>query len=505
MNVSKLFPSPASFRIALIIYVVAPLIVALGFSGYLALNSFERQVEVQMQNDLELVARAVQLPLSYALEKERMGSMMQALESVFSIGRVYSAYIYDGEGREIATLGLADPEPKPDRLTKLAADGEKRGEYGSIAGKEVYSFFVPLTGTGGQINGLLHLTRRGSEFNDDLRSIRIKGVLGLALLLGLLSAIVLYGHHRALGMHLARMSSSMSRVAEGDREHRFDEEGPKEIVELGESYNHMLASIDAAEKALVEHRRKQEELEGELRQSEKLAAIGRLGAGTAHELGTPLSVISGKAQRALRDPDLSGRQRETLESIREEVTRMEYIITQLLDFSRRGKSRFLPTAPASLAASAVSAVEENARENGTTIKVTGFEETFMWMDTMRVQQALVNLLSNAVYSAFRGNVHFSWERRDDGVHFCVEDDGAGVPKEIRAKIFEPFYTTKPVGKGTGLGLAVVHAVAEEHGGSIKVGEGKMGGACFDLRIPEQKQGDGPDGLAGSLGASGTEC
>lgn len=486
----KRIPSLTSFRAALIFYVIVPLIIALGLYGYLALNSIEKQVEAQMKKDLELVARAVQLPLSYALEKNRMGSMMQALESVFSIGRVYSAYIYDKEGREIATLGQEDPEPQPERLTKLAAGGERRGEYGSIAGREVYSYFVPLTGAGGQINGLLRLTRRGSEFSDDLRSIRMQGVLSLGLLLGLLSAVVLYGHHRALGMHLGRLNSSMSRVAQGDRKHRFKNQGPKEVVALGETFNHMLTSIEEAEEALVEQRRNREKLERKLQHSEKLAAIGRLGAGTAHELGTPLSVISGKAQRALREEGLSEGQRQTLMAIREEVVRMEHIIKQLLDFSRRSRFHCSATAPASLAASAVSAVEEESKDHGAIIEVVGSEETEpILMDAMRVQQALSNLLRNAVQSSPNGHIRLSWDRQQDGVHFFVEDDGFGVPPDIRPKLFEPFFTTKPVGKGTGLGLAVVHTVAEEHGGSVEVGESEMGGACFDLLIPPQRRNE----------------
>ncbi len=489
MKYFRLFPSTISFRAALLIYVVAPLIGALGLFGYLALNSVEKLVESQMKKDLELVARAVQLPLSYALEKDRMGSIMQALESVFSIGRVYSAYIYDKEGKEIATLGLADPEPEPERLTELAAEGESLGEYGLIAGRHVYSYFVPLTDTGGRINGLLHLTRRAREFSDDIRSIRIRAGVSLALLLGLLSAMVLYGHHRAIGMHLGRLNSSMSRVARGEREHRFNHQGPKEIIELGERFNHMLNSIEKAERAIMEHRLSQERLEMKLRQSEKMAALGRLAAGTAHELGTPLSVVSGKAQRALRQEDISEVQRRTLVDIREEVMRMEYIIKQLLDFSRRGPFRCSPADPASIAASAIAALKEEAEACGAVIKAAGAGDfPPLVMDAMRIHQALTNLLRNAVQSSANGDIRVSWGPKDNGVCFVVEDDGPGVPSENRSRIFEPFFTTRPVGEGTGLGLAVVHSVAEEHGGWVEVSDSKMGGALFRLVIPAQSKG-----------------
>jgi signal transduction histidine kinase len=471
---------------ALLIYVAAPLISALGLFGYLSLSSIEKQVEKQMQKDLELVARAVQLPLSYALEKNRMGSIRQALESVFAIGRVYSAYVYDKKGKEILRLGLAGPEPERDRLKLLAADGERWGEYGRIAGRQVYSYFVPLTDTGGRISGLLHLTRKESEFSNNLQSIRMKGLLSLGGLLLLLSAVVLYGHHRALGIHLGRLTSSMSLIARGERGHRFNYRGPREIIELGETFNHMLNSIDDAERTIMDHRRSQDKLEKKLRRTEKLAALGRLAAGTAHELGTPLSVIGGKAQRALRQQGLPDEQRQALAAIREEVGRMEYIIKGLLDFSRYNPLRCSATDPARLAASAVSAADLEAKASGTTIKLSGPENGApIMLDAMRVQQALINLLRNAIQCTPAGKVRLLWQQIEKGVLFCIDDDGPGVPREIRSKIFEPFYTTKPVGKGTGLGLAVTHTVADEHGGTIEVSDSDMGGASFRFLVPPQ--------------------
>jgi two-component system, NtrC family, sensor kinase len=491
MHGIAIFPPTLGLRSTLLIYVVTPLICALGISGYLALNSFEKEVEARMKSDLELVARAVQLPLSYALEKDRMGSMMLALESVFSIKRVYSAYVYDKEGTEIATLGLDDPDPEPERLTQLAADGKRRGEYRRIAGREVYSYFVPLTDTSGQINGLLQLTRKGTDFVDHLRSIRMKGVIALGLLLLILSGVVLYGHHHALGLHLKRLASLMSRIAQGDREQRFAYKGPREIAALGASFNHMLNSIQKAEQQLEEQRKAQAKLEEELRRSEKLAAMGRFAAGTAHELGSPLSVISGKAQRSLRDVNLDPEHRQAFLTIRNQVVRMQYIIKQLMDFTRSSPIRYAAAVPSRLAGSAAAAVAEESEVNRTTIALRGSKDAApIMMDPMRVEQALVNLLRNAIQSARGGSVLLSWQQGEEWVGFCVEDNGPGIPVEKRSEIFEPFYTTKQVGQGTGLGLSVVYAVAEEHGGRVEVDDSRMGGACFRLMLPARVADNG---------------
>lgn len=478
-----LFPKSIHSRTALLVYVMLPMVLTLGIVGYVALNSIERQVEKQMQTDLELVARAVQMPLSYALEKDRTGSMQQSLKSVFAIGRVYSANVYDSKGKRILNLGLADSEDEQEKFTQLAAKGKKRGEYEQIAGRQVYSYFLPLTDTGGQINGLLQLTRKESEFIENLHTLRIHGVLILTLLVVLLSGVVLYGHHQAVGVHLSRLTASMTLIARGDHRHRFEYSGPREIRSLGKTFNHMLDRMDDAQKTILAHRKKQDELEQQVRRNEKLAALGRFAAGTAHELGTPLCTIGGRAQRALRDKNLPENLTRVFETIRTEVSRMEYIIKQLLDFSRRNPLRRAPVDVSRLMGSAVSIVQEEAQKQDANIRCrTPDIRNVVLLDAIRVQQALVNLLKNAVQSKQGATVQMTCTCRNDLVTFYVEDDGPGVMSENRTRIFDPFFTTKPVGEGTGLGLSVVHAAAREHGGKVELTDSRMGGACFVLQI-----------------------
>ncbi|KMQ52531.1 sensory box sensor histidine kinase [Chitinispirillum alkaliphilum] len=484
MKLFKIFTPSKSLKFTLITHIVLPLTVAFGLFGYFAFSSIEEQVEYQMQKDLELMARAIQQPLSYSLEKDRMGSVQQTLESVFAIGRVYGAYVYDKEGREIAKQGLTDPNPERQKLIQLAAEGENHGEYDRIAGRRVFSYFLPLTDTGGKIHGLLHLTRRGSDFRDHLASVRLKGIIGLSLLLIILSIIILYGHHRALGRHLNRFTSSMFRIANGDSKHRFDCSGPEEIVKLGTNFNSMLDSIEHAEQKLKRHQDDQKKLEEKLRQAERLASLGRFCAGTAHELGTPLSVINGKAQRAMRCKEISQNQYKTLSAIRDEVGRMKYIIRQLLDFSHRSPLHRTSVCPTDLFTSVISALQEEIAN--TNIKLSEPDiKTNTRVDAIRIQQALLNLVRNAVQSTPGGNVNCSWNLKNNNVVFFIDDDGPGIPKEIYPKIFEPFFTTKTVGKGTGLGLSVVHTIIEEHEGKIEVKESKMGGTCFEISIPHK--------------------
>ncbi|MFO7860052.1 MAG: sensor histidine kinase [Desulfosalsimonas sp.] len=472
-----------SLRGALVIYVLVPMAVAAAFVGLWSLQAFERQVEKRMQKDLELVARAIKQPLGHAIQREREGSISQALESAFSIGRVYGAYVYDAEGNKISTTGRREPKSQPEEVSRLAEGGEQRGEYGEVAGRDVYSYFVPLTDSGGRITGLLQLTRRRSDFQEQIRDIRYKAVFIFILAFTGLTCVVFYGHHRALGKHLNRLSKTMTRISKGERKQRFSPGGPREILALGVHFNQMMDNIDQAEQEIQRRRAEQEELEKRLRQAEKLAAIGQLSAGVAHELGTPLSVIEGKAQRALRSPDMPAPAADNIQAIRSQARRMEQIIRQLLDFSRRSELRPRRVKMSQLARSAAAALEPECKRLDAGIVLEGRDTHEMEADSVQMEQALANLMKNAAQAAPGGQVRVSWERREDRAVFCVEDSGSGIDETKRKKLFEPFFTTKAVGAGTGLGLAVVHGIVEAHGGEIQVGNSSMGGACFTLLLP----------------------
>ncbi len=484
---TRQYAARISLRFTLLAYVIVPLALALVITGHLALRVLENNIEKGMQRDLELIARAVQLPLSYALERDETRAIYSALDSAFSIGEIYSAYLYDQDGNEIALAGALESEPQSEKLVELMDEGEEHGGYGDVAGSEVYSHFIPLTDSGGKVSGMLQLTRKESDIIDYIRTVRAQGQIVLGLSLFIMTGLVLYGQHRALGRYFQNLIASMSRVAEGDRHHRFELGGPREILAIGSQFNHMLDSIEEAQEELRLRRSKQTELQEKLSRSEKLASIGRLSAGIAHELGTPLSIVTAKAQRALRKDDLPDDLRTTLKSIRGEVSRMEYIIRQLLDFSRKTNIQKRPVSLSLLARSSVAGVSEEASRLDVEVIIQGErKDRQICVDPVRMEQALVNLLKNAVQAAAPGKVSLSWGEEGNWVWYQVDDSGPGIDEQNRPRIFEPFFTTKNVGAGTGLGLSVTHGIVEEHGGKIEVLRSELGGACFRIWFPHAR-------------------
>jgi len=476
--------SRLSLRVVLVVYVIVPLVTSIAVTGYLALAMWENQVEERMKNDLEMVAKAIQLPLSHAMERDRKGGVEQALESAFSLDSIYSAYAYDKKGKQIASAGKQDPDKEQAKMTQLASEGKRKGEYGRLGDRKVYSYFTPLKDSKNHTSGLLRLTRREEDFQDYIRKVRWYGAGGLATGSLIMIVLVLFGHQQALGRHFQRLISGMKRVADGESNYRIPKKGPQEIASITESFNSMLDTIQSAENEIMQKREEQLELEKQLKQKEKLAAVGQLAAGVAHELGTPLSTISGTAERGLRHEEEETKRAKSFTRIRREVDRMQVIIRQLLDFSHSQDLQCRTLKPHQVAHSAASAVAEEAQNNNAHIAVEGEDKSISFYgDPIRLEQALVNLLRNAIQAESEVTVRINWRVEGDNIVFTVEDNGPGIPEEIRPRLFEPFFTTKNVGSGTGLGLAVVHGIIEEHGGSVEAGQSEEGGARVVLSLP----------------------
>ncbi len=477
-----------SLRWALILQVLVPLLAAMAVFTTIGLTTLERSAETRMQDEVELVARAVRLPISDSLEQGREQDVRQALESVFRIGRVYGAYVYDVDGELVAAVGAVNPATRKREVAELAAEGEQQGAYEQIQGQDVYSYFLPLSDSGGRIAGLLQVTRRGSDFQELAVQLRLQAVAVIAVAGGLITLMVLWGHRRAIGRHFDRLTGSMARVESGELAHRAPLDGPREIRSLSQALNTMLDSMARAEQEIARRRDAQLELEAQLRHAEKLAAIGRLASGVAHELGTPLSVLDGKAQRALRRAEPDAPEARALQDIRREVARMEHIVRQLLEFGRGQNRQYRRTRMGDLATAAAAALEQPFSAAGATLELQPCEpDPELYVDPIRLEQVLVNLLRNAL-QAGAGAVRVSWRPGDaGGLQLLVDDDGPGVPAESRKRLFEPFYTTKAVGEGTGLGLAVVHGIITEHGGQVQVEDSPLGGARFRVQFPLNAQ------------------
>ncbi len=228
-------------------------------------------------------------------------------------------------------------------------------------------------------------------------------------------------------------------------------------------------------------------LQEKVKRSEKLAAIGELAAGVAHEIRNPLSSIRGFAQFLKHSLKDKPQEKEYAETMVTEVDRINRVITDLLTFARPMTVELSPTDITELIEHSVRLVEADALSRDVNIRMKISDLTKLPLDANQITQALLNLLLNALQaSPPKGNIEIGAELDafDSRLHLWVKDDGLGIRNNLIEKIFEPFYTTHE--KGTGLGLAIVHKIVENHNGEIRVNsppKGMTRGCCFSIIIP----------------------
>jgi two-component system NtrC family sensor kinase len=221
-----------------------------------------------------------------------------------------------------------------------------------------------------------------------------------------------------------------------------------------------------------------------LLQAEKMAAVGQLAGGVAHEINNPLGGILAFAQLMLQD-ERPEADRESLRLIQDAAVRAKRIVESLLRFSRRPRDDERGEVDlARLAEDALFLMQSKMKEGQVQVG-RELEPAFTIGNGNQIQQIIVNLLVNAMQAiGKKGSVTVSTGAGQPGrVQLSVSDDGPGVPSEIAGRIFEPFFTTKPEGQGTGLGLSICYRIADEHGGTIRQEAVPEGGACFVVDFP----------------------
>jgi two-component system NtrC family sensor kinase len=229
-------------------------------------------------------------------------------------------------------------------------------------------------------------------------------------------------------------------------------------------------------------------LEQQVRQAEKLSALGQMISGIAHELNNPLAVIKGYVDLILSRNDLSERNRGDLSKVCAESNRAAKLVRSFLSFAREQ--------PPQRVAVDLNRLVENVvelRHFDSLVAQTRFVlklssgPVCVKADADQIQQVLVNLINNALHailgSGRSGEILIRTQTGTDFITLCVEDNGPGVSVELQTKIFEPFFTTKETGSGTGLGLSIAHSIMTEHGGRIHCAGSSLGGAAFTLEFP----------------------
>lgn len=226
------------------------------------------------------------------------------------------------------------------------------------------------------------------------------------------------------------------------------------------------------------------ELEHQLAQTERLAELGTLAAGMAHEIGTPMNVILGRAEYLMRKTSDEST-KKGLGTIVTQVERITKIMNQLLSFARRRPIERRPLVLATVVHDILDVVQDRLQKRETILDLTlDAKCQKVFADRDQMGQVILNLIINAIQAMAEGGTLTIRLKGDKKLaHLSISDTGFGIAKENLSKLFTPFFTTKEVGEGTGLGLTVVHGIIQEHEGNLKVESQVDKGSTFTISLP----------------------
>jgi two-component system NtrC family sensor kinase len=374
---------------------------------------------------------------------------------------------------------------------QVLVDGEDFTGPAYVVNQDYITRYEPLYDHSGQIVGILYVGAKQAAFQQLLDSF-VQRVTLIAIAGVLLAVLIAIPAAWSISRPLTELAQATHTVSQGDWSVRVPVHGRGELGLLGQSFNKMVETLKDTSDKLV--------------QKEKLASVGQLAAGVAHEINNPLGTVLLYSDILLKEtPASEAQQRQDLQMIVSEAQRCKSIVTDLLNFARQNEVLAQDTDLNDLLQQLVTDEQRHESFQGIEIE-TEFEADLpsIQADPLQLRQVFSNLVRNAA-EAMDGQGTLTLATRHgpgrEQVTVEVTDTGCGIPEENIGQLFTPFFTTKPIGKGTGLGLAIVYGIVKMHRGQInvrsQVGEGTTFSVTLPHRLPAQPpQQPTPPGIIG---------
>src|SRR5262245_16187957 len=494
-------PGSMKLRLRLVLLLMLPLLLISGVYSVLRVRQEARALEADEHARAVGMARTIQIAVENALAlRGRTNAELAGLLDDLTQGQgaIAGIRLVDGDGHVLAASSArrATLHPGSDVAARVIATGtgavvERQDRDGAGWVSVLPVLYSAPTDQVRTVPSRLALEIGFAADGSTAGRRAMRDVLlrvgALTVVLALLIAVVL---QRQVLRPLAELTRSIRALGEGRRGPPLPVKRRDELGELAEAFNRMTERLDEAHQRVVAEGEHALDLEQQLRRAETLAVAGKLASGIAHEVGTPLNIISGRAEMVMASLPPAHPAREDLERIIQQIDRVSNIVRSLLDAVWPGKLEVQRVPLGILIGRLLPLLDHVVRKRGIAV-TTRIPETLPDVagDPGRLQQVFINLLMNAVEATpDDGQIEIAaWpgvHGDREGVSVEVSDSGPGIPPDALAQVFEPFYTTKPVGQGTGLGLAISRDIIRDHGGTIAARNGEGGqGAAFTVWLP----------------------
>lgn len=342
------------------------------------------------------------------------------------------------------------------------------------------SAYEPIRDIRGGIIGILYVGILEEKFID-MRNRAIAMFVGIACVGMIIALVVSNFLAKGVLQPIKRLIFASHQWASGNLDYRVTTTAKDEIAELTNTFNLMASSLKERNERLKEYTQQQ------IMKSERLATLGQLAAGVAHEINNPLGAILMYSHLSLEEMEAEDGHRKNLEKVVAEATRCKNIVRGLLDFARQSVPNVEESDANDILRRTLSLLQSQALFQN--IKITTALSSSLpkaMMDSGQIQQVFTNIILNGAEAmAGEGELFVASRVADAGDSIEIEfaDTGCGIPKENLEKIFDPFFTTKEVGRGTGLGLAVSYGIIARHKGTVEVKSEPGKGTTFIVRLP----------------------
>ena len=471
------------FSFVLIIFII--LIV----DGYI---SFQRQVklfETNIKKDMEIIGLTMKSVIEDTWQKNGEHQAFKIINDLTSNeSHIKIRFVW---------LDVPYSDTRAPKIIKEKLDPVTQGNSALFKGPEktfMYYYFPIIVD---KIRpAALELSESLSYTDEYASSAAVRLIVLTAILLIIALFVSILMGVRILGRPMKLLVEKIQRIGVGDYSDPLLLPGRDELSRLSVGINKMCEQIQSTMEKL--HRETETRIAAldQLRHHDRLKTVGRLASGIAHELGTPLNVISGRAVMIAQGASVSTQILENATIIKEQSDRITSIFRQLLDFARQKPSRKMPLDLQQMLQRSLNLISPLANKKNIKVSLGGDEVPVMGhVDADQLQQVMMNLITNAIQAMpDGGNIELGIHRvqthppgKDtaDSEYNCIsiKDNGQGISKENIGHIFEPFFTTKETGEGTGLGLSIVYGIIGENSGWIEVESQQNKGTRFFIYLP----------------------
>jgi two-component system, NtrC family, sensor kinase len=492
-------------KLALSLLVI--IILVLSGHGYFQILS-RRDILVRMMKvEVEAIGKTLRVSLEEHTPLGEKEFVKAIIDAVDEYEKTLGVVVFlEGEGLLFRSRSLNEGIDSYVELIKRSIHEDRTLEgFGVYKKDPVFSYTLPFKDNTGRILGGISILQHTSFVEDDIRKAEWNIFITIFILTAATVGMILLVTRRWITSPISQLMDGIRKLSSGNLNTHIVLKRRDEFSALARTFNQLAVNLKTAQEKIIQEAESRLQLERDLRQSEKLATVGQLASGLAHDIGTPLNIISGRAELVKRRLDENEENQKDLNVIVQQTEKITKIIQQLLGFVRKKKPEQKPLNVGLVLETTLEFFDYLIQKQG--IKVVKEVVTPLppvTGDLDQLNQVFSNLFLNAMQAMPEGgmlrlSVSKKWiskaglsKSECPYIEVSIEDTGVGMEKDVLMKIFDPFFTTKEEDKGTGLGLTVSQGIVEDHEGWIEV-ESEIGkGSVFRVYLPsfEEVQSEG---------------